>query len=49
MARPEGTTAEFFALWRAVEASITDLRFGMRLGVEAFTDVESTRFNPVAS
>ena len=38
VARPEGTTAEFFALWRAVEESATDPSFILRLGVEAFTD-----------
>jgi AraC-like DNA-binding protein len=41
VARPEGTTAEFFALWRAVEESNTDPSFGLRLGAEAFTDTEN--------
>ena len=41
VARPEGTTAEFFALWRAVEESITDRSFGLRLGIEAYTDREN--------
>jgi AraC-like DNA-binding protein len=41
VARPEGTTAEFFALWRAVEESTTDPSFCLRLGVEAFTDTEN--------
>jgi hypothetical protein len=41
VARPEGTTAEFFALWRAVEESITDRSFGLRLGVEAYADTEN--------
>lgn len=40
-ARPEGTTAEFFALWRAVEESNPDPGFGLRLGVEALTDTEN--------
>jgi AraC-like DNA-binding protein len=41
VARPEGTTAEFFALWRAVEESNSDPSFGLRLGAEAFTDTEN--------
>jgi AraC-like DNA-binding protein len=41
VARPEGTTAEFFALWRAVEERITDRSVGLRLGVEAFTDTQN--------
>jgi AraC-like DNA-binding protein len=41
VAKPEGTTAEFFALWRAVEERITDRTFGLRLGVEAFTDTQN--------
>jgi hypothetical protein len=42
VARPQGTTAEFFALWRAVEESGADADLGMRLGVEALTDQENT-------
>ena len=30
VARPQGTTAEFFALWRAVEDSGTDADLGLR-------------------
>jgi len=41
VARPEGTTAEFFALWRAVEERITDRSIGFRLGVDAFTDTQN--------
>ena len=41
VARPEGTTAEFFALWRAVEEIIPDANFGLRLGIEAYTDAEN--------
>jgi AraC-like DNA-binding protein len=41
VARPEGTTAEFFALWRAVEERITDRSVGLHLGVEAFTDTQN--------
>lgn len=41
VARPEGTTAEFFALWRAVEERITDRSVGLRLGVEAFADTQN--------
>lgn len=37
--KPQGTTAEFFALWRAVEEqSGTDASLGLRLGVEALPD-----------
>src|SRR5882672_5277376 len=39
--RPQGTTAEFFALWRAVEQSGADADLGLRLGVEALTDYEN--------
>ncbi len=39
--KPEGTTAEFFALWRAVEESGADGDLGLRLGVEALTDEEN--------
>jgi AraC-like DNA-binding protein len=39
VARPEGTTAEFFALWRAVEdASGADASLGLRIGIEALPD-----------
>jgi AraC-like DNA-binding protein len=41
VAKPEGTTAEFFALWRAVEERVTDRSAGLRLGVEAFTDTQN--------
>src|SRR5690242_21400156 len=41
VAKPEGTTAEFFALWRAVEQSGADADLGLRLGVEALTDEEN--------
>jgi len=41
VAKPEGTTAEFFALWRAVEQSGADACLGLRLGVEALTDYEN--------
>ena len=37
--KPQGTTAEFFALWRAVEEqSGADASLGIRLGVEALPD-----------
>jgi AraC-like DNA-binding protein len=40
--RPQGTTAEFFALWHAVEEqSGADARLGLRLGVEALPDDEN--------
>lgn len=39
--KPEGTTAEFFALWHAVEQSGADDDLGLRLGVEALTDEEN--------
>jgi AraC-like DNA-binding protein len=38
VARPQSTTAEFFALWRAVEASGADADLGLRLGVETPLD-----------
>jgi AraC-like DNA-binding protein len=41
VARPQGTTAEFFALWRAVEQQAPDPGLGLRLGVEALTDQEN--------
>jgi AraC-like DNA-binding protein len=40
VAKPQGTTAEFFALWRAVEQSGADADLGLRLGVEALSDYE---------
>jgi AraC-like DNA-binding protein len=39
--RPEGTTAEFFALWRAVEAESKDPGLGLRIGVEVLPDEEN--------
>jgi AraC-like DNA-binding protein len=41
VARPEGTTAEFFALWRAVEQSGADPGLGLRLGAEALADEQN--------
>jgi AraC-like DNA-binding protein len=41
VARPQGTTAEFFALWRAVEECGTDASLGLRLGAQALTDEEN--------
>ena len=39
VAKPQGTTAEFFALWRAVEEqSGADAGLGIRIGVEALPD-----------
>ena len=38
--RPQGTTAEFFALWRAVEQSGADENLGLRLGVEVLSNYE---------
>lgn len=39
VSKPQGTTAEFFALWRAVEEqSGADAGLGLRLGVEALPD-----------
>ena len=40
VARPQGTTAEFFALWQAVEQSGADADLGLRLGVETTSDYE---------
>jgi hypothetical protein len=34
VARPQGTTAELFALWRAVEQNGAEPDLGLRLGVE---------------
>jgi len=39
-AKPQGTTAEFFALWRAVEQSGADADLGLRLGALALSDYE---------
>jgi len=36
--RPRGTTAEFFALWRAVEEESDDAALGLRIGVEVLPD-----------
>jgi AraC-like DNA-binding protein len=41
VAKPEGTTAEFFALWRAVEQSGADAGLGLRLGAQALTDEQN--------
>jgi AraC-like DNA-binding protein len=41
VAKPVGTTAEFFALWRAVELSSADAGLGLCLGVEALTDEQN--------
>jgi len=35
---PQGTTAEFFALWRAVEEESDDASLGLRVGVEVLPD-----------
>jgi AraC-like DNA-binding protein len=40
VAKPQGTTAEFFALWRAVEQSGADADIGLRLGVETLSDYD---------
>ena len=36
--KPRGTTAEFFALWRAVEAESDDPGLGLRIGVAVLPD-----------
>jgi AraC-like DNA-binding protein len=36
--RPQGTSAEFFALWRAVEEESDDPSLGLRIGVEVLPD-----------
>ena len=36
--KPQGTTAEFFALWRAVEEESDDRSLGLRIGVEVLPD-----------
>jgi AraC-like DNA-binding protein len=38
VAKPQGTTAEFFALWRAVEQSGADAGLGLQLGVDTLSD-----------
>jgi AraC-like DNA-binding protein len=38
--KPHGTTAEFFALWRAVEQSGADAGLGLQLGVETLSDYD---------
>lgn len=38
--RPQVTTAEFFALWRAVEQSGAEADLGLRLGVDTLSDYE---------
>jgi len=40
VARPQGTTAEFFALWRAVEQTAADPDLALRLGAEVLSDYE---------
>ena len=39
--KPRGTTAEFFALWRAVEQESDDAGLGLRIGVEVLPDEEN--------
>jgi AraC-like DNA-binding protein len=39
--RPEGTTAEFFALWRAVEEENGEPDLGLRIGVEVLPDEDN--------
>lgn len=41
VAKPQGTTAEFFALWRAVEEECDDPRLGLRIGVEVLPDEDN--------
>src|SRR5258706_6506973 len=41
VARPQGTTAEFFELWHAVEAESDDAGLGLRIGVEVLPDEEN--------
>src|SRR5258706_14519628 len=48
--KPQGTTAEFFALWRAVEQSGARAELGLRLGAEAFSGIDfSQDFAPSAA
>ena len=39
--KPMGTTAEFFALWRAVEEASDDPGLGLRIGVEVLPDSDN--------
>ena len=39
--KPAGTTAEFFALWRAVEQESADPNLGLRIGVEVLPDEQN--------
>jgi AraC-like DNA-binding protein len=39
--KPQGTTAEFFALWRAVEEQNDDASLGLRIGVEVLPDEDN--------
>jgi len=39
--KPQGTTAEFFALWHAVEAEGADPGLGLRIGVEVLPDEDN--------
>ena len=41
VAKPQGTTAEFFALWRAVEEECDDPGLGLRIGVEVLPDEDN--------
>jgi AraC-like DNA-binding protein len=41
VAKPVGTTAEFFALWRAVEEESADPGLGLRIGVEVLPDEDN--------
>ena len=38
--KPQGTTAEFFAFWRAVEHIGVEADLGLRLGVETLTEYQ---------
>jgi len=41
VSKPQGTTAEFFALWRAVEEESDDPGLGLRIGVEVLPDEQN--------
>jgi CxxC motif-containing protein (DUF1111 family) len=41
VSKPQGSTAEFFALWRAVEEESDDPGLGLRIGVEVLPDEEN--------
>lgn len=41
VAKPQGTTAEFFALWRAVGRESGDASLGLRIGVEVLPDEDN--------